>query len=240
MILAIDAGNSRLKWGLHDGDKWIFLEAVSYSEWDTVEAAWRVLVAPDKIVVSNVAGEKVKSSILALLELWDVNPCWIKSLDEECGVINSYAYGQLGCDRWAAMIAARHLHAGTCLVVSAGTAMTVDVVSDKGVFTGGIIVPGIQLMQHILSQQTAGVTQASAGNFAQFPKNTSDAVYSGALQAMAGAIERMSRSVSEEYGIVPLCVLSGGSAMVLKPLLEMPLLCVENLVLEGLLRIAYK
>ncbi len=240
MILVIDAGNSRLKWGIHDGDKWILLEAVSYPELDTVAAAWRLLEAPDKIVVSNVAGEKVKSSILSILEFWDVIPCWIESRNEECGVINHYAHGQLGCDRWAAMIAARHLHTGTCLVVSAGTAMTVDVVSDKGVFMGGIIVPGIQLMQHVLSIQTAGITQSSAGLFAQFPKNTSDAVYSGALQGMAGAIERMSRAVSEEHGIVPLCVLSGGSALVLKPLLKMPLLWVENLVLEGLLRVAYK
>jgi len=241
MILAIDAGNSRLKWGLHDGDSWRTLGVVSNLTLASVENVWHTIQQPDQIVISNVAGEQVRSDILMLLSHWHLAPYWIVAKSVECGVTNGYRDpAQLGSDRWAALIAARHLYPGYCLVVSVGTAMTVDVLSDAGKFVGGIIVPGPDLMQDALSVKTDRIDSDADGVFMLLPDNTADAVYSGVLQALAGAIERMHHAVVETHGHAPLCILSGGAAHVLQPLLKMPLRVVDNLVLEGLIRIVQK
>ena len=241
MILAIDAGNTRLKWGLYHGDGWLSSGAVPYRELNALERVWESFEKPDQIVISNVAGNQVKSDVSLLLAQWDVSPHWIVAKDHECGVTNGYRDpAQLGCDRWASLIAARNLHAGYCLVVNAGTAVTVDVLSDAGTFLGGIIVPGLQMMRDSLMAKTDGVRPDSSGEFRLFPDNTSDAVYGGALQALAGTVERMHRTVMEEYGHAPLCILSGGSAPDLQTLLNIPLRVVDNLVLEGLIRIAHQ
>ena len=73
---------------------------------------------------------------------------------ERCGVRNLYERPeQLGPDRWAALIAARALHSsGPALVVNAGTATTVDMLSGDGRFLGGSILPGVELMRFVEDQ----------------------------------------------------------------------------------------
>ncbi len=232
-VLAVDAGNTRIKWGLHDGKTWVRQGAVIQGERAGLHKAWRDLPAPEKIIVSNVAGDGARALIGDLASRWKVRPVWICSQASQCGVKNSYAEPpQLGCDRWAALIGAWQLLARGCVVVSVGTAMTVDVLSDEGVFRGGIIVPGVALMQQALAGNTAAL-KAQPGTYAPFPDNTGDAIASGVVQALAGAVERM----AAEAGLKD-CVLSGGAADVLEPRLRLSVRRVDQLVLEGLVRIA--
>jgi len=106
-----------------------------------------------------------------------------------------------------------------------------------GVFLGGMIVPGPDLMRSSLARNTAGL-KPQAGKFAFFPARTADAMASGSINALAGAIERMQRFMREAGGPTPLVVLSGGAAEAVVPALNVPMEVVDNLVLEGLLRIA--
>lgn len=238
MILAIDAGNTRVKWGLHDGEGWSARGGVLNAELVHLAEAWRSLPVPERIVVSNVAGQKVRSELAVLLSHWHRDPIWVVARSRECGVTNRYQVpSQLGSDRWAAAIAARHLHPGPCLVASVGTAMTVDVLGAEGDFLGGIVVAGPELMLEALVLKTAGV-RGHKGQFQWIPTNTADAVHSGAMQALTGAIERMYRHVEKIQAVQPMCILCGGGASLLQPLLAMPLRVEENLVLEGLIRIA--
>ncbi len=115
--------------------------------------------------------------------------------------------------------------------------MTVDALSADGVFLGGVIVPGLDLMRASLDAGTAQLRLAQ-GAFYYFPDNTADAIMSGAINALTGAIERM-RGYMEETGQgSPLVVLSGGAAALLQPRLNTSVEWVDNLVLEGLLEIA--
>jgi type III pantothenate kinase len=107
----------------------------------------------------------------------------------------------------------------------------------EGVFLGGLILPGFGLMQAALARGTAGV-RAEQGHLEKFPANTADAVYSGALQAVAGAVERMVRELDQAGNKECALVLSGGSAGELSPLLNRQVALVDNLVLEGLVMIA--
>ena len=232
-ILAIDAGTTRIKWGVHDGVAWLRQGVAPISE---SERLGNELEAAERVVISNVAGERVRSILAAALK-GSVEPCWVVSSREQCGVRSSYAEPErLGPDRWAALIAARHLREGACVVVNAGTTMTVDALSADGIFLGGFIVPGYALMREALAGNTAHL-KLREGAFSFFPDNTGDAIASGALNALAGAVDRMCRYVIDTGENEPAVVLSGGNAALLEPRLNCRPQVVDNLVLEGLVRI---
>lgn len=238
MILLVDAGNSRIKWGIYDAGMWLRQAAVDTADATGLEADWQQLASPTTIVVSNVAGPAVRAILERLLARWQTAPHWVAALGQQCGVRNGYdAAAQLGSDRWAALIAARRVAREVCLVVNVGTAVTVDALTREGVFLGGLILPGLELMCMALASGTAGV-RGEPGHWARFPTNTADAVYSGAMQAVLGAIERMAREVERSAEGNCTVWLSGGGAQQLAPLLNRPVMLVDNLVLEGLLIIA--
>ncbi|HSD60895.1 MAG TPA: type III pantothenate kinase [Burkholderiales bacterium] len=240
IVLAVDAGNTRIKWGLHDGAAWTARGAATHGERSALERDWAPLAAPQRIAVSNVAGPETGAFLRERLARWGAESCWIRSLPQQGGVRNGYRDpSQLGCDRWAALIAARRRVSGPCLVVNAGTAMTVDALAADGLFLGGIIVPGAGLMKRALAGSTAALDEA-AGLFEDFPRSTADAMVSGSIQALGGAVERMARLLRERAGAEPRCILSGGAAPLLAPRLGLPLEVADNLVLEGLLIIAHE
>jgi type III pantothenate kinase len=191
-------------------------------------------------VISNVAGTRVRASMLRCLEVWPDAPApqWLVSQAEQCGVKSGYRNpAQLGSDRWAAMIGARALVDGRpVLVVVCGTATTIDFVNAAGVFTGGVILPGVGLMIRSLHEGTAALPDAD-GQYTDHPTQTVDAIVSGCQHAQAGAVERLYGLHHRNYPEV-LCLLSGGAARALAPRLSIAFQLHENLVLEGLHRIA--
>lgn len=237
-ILAVDAGNSRIKWGLADGERWLRRDSLDTANAAHVGDALKDLPLPVCIVVSNVAGEGVGAAIRQALAGYAVTPLWAQSQAQQCGVRSGYADpAQLGSDRWAGLIAAWHRFKCACVVVNAGTTMTVDALSNEGVFLGGVIVPGLDLMRNALSSGTAQL-KLQQGAFHYFPDNTADAIMSGAVNALTGAIDRMCAYMAEIGQGTPLVVLSGGGAVLIQPRLNQRVELVDNLVLEGLLEIA--
>ncbi|MGC2519567.1 MAG: type III pantothenate kinase [Burkholderiales bacterium] len=234
MILAIDCGNTRLKWGVHDGDVWRDSGSVPIANIARLGAAWKKMAAPEKIVVSNVAGDAARRRLDGVLSRWPVAPIRVTPKRRQCGVTNNYKEpARLGADRWAALIGARALVRGPCLVVTAGTATTADILKRNGTFAGGVIFPGFDLMKRSLARNTARLPLAD-GHFAAQPRSTADAIETGCLLAQAGAVERMFATL----GPGAVCVLSGGAAARLAPHLRIAVRLVDNLVLEGLVRIA--
>lgn len=243
MILAIDAGNSRVKWGWYDpdlrGGGWSSIANVSLIEFaassDHINPFSATHENPSRILISNVAGEGAHQLIVNWTSIFEATPEWVHGVREMCGVKNRYDRPeQLGPDRWAAVIAARALEPGrACLVVNAGTCTTVDLLSAQGDFNGGLILPGIDLMRFVLHEHT-GRLPLHEGRFVAAPRNTVDAIESGCRHAQAGAVERMYRALGADAR----CLVSGGGGQALIERLEgVPCRYVENLVLEGLARI---
>ena len=230
MILCLDAGNSRLKWGLHDGAGWQTQGICAYPELDDF-----VPGHPSAIFACNVAGSAVAAAIEALAARLKVPLHWFRGDTPVPGLRNGYADpSRLGADRWAALSGARHLHAGAAVVVMAGTATTIDALDADGHFLGGLILPGLTLMRTVLARHTADLPEAQ-GRWADFPRNTDDAIASGCIEATLGAIERMSQRVASRPASVDFCcLLSGGAAPALLPHLTGAVRPVEHLVLEGL------
>lgn len=234
MILAIDCGNTRLKWGVHDGAHWLTQGLLDYAELSALAGLLAAQPRAARAVAANVAGPQVGEAVQAAVAALGLPLLWAKSQSAQHGVCNLYDNPeQLGADRWAALVGARALHPGACLVVCAGTATTVDVLDAEGNFQGGLILPGVELMCRALAANTAQLPLAS-GKFAGLPHNTMDAIVSGCLHAQAGAIERMFEQVAVQPGAV--CLVGGGAAGQFFDLLRVPKRHVDNLVLEGLAR----
>ena len=228
MILCLDAGNTRLKFGLLDDTSWRLQGALDYGQLDGLLG--RLPEKPARIVACNVAGDAVRQRIEALAAGLGLTSDWLTSSAAACGVKNGYDNpAQLGADRWAALIGARAQHAGAAIVVMAGTATTIDALDADGMFRGGLILPGLALMRAALARNTADLPHA-AGHYRMQPANTDDAIVSGAIHATLGAIERMRAALGDDA----LCLLSGGAADELAPHLTLPCRRVDNLVLEGL------
>ena len=191
-------------------------------------------------MISNVAGSRVRAATIRALEAWPDAPAphWLVPQDAQCGVVNSYRNpAQLGSDRWAALIGARHLLGPRpAMVVVCGTATTIDFLTGEGVFKGGVIMPGVGLMLRSLHEGTAALPD-QGGEFFTYPTQTVDAIASGCQHAQAGAIERM---FANEQRVEPdvACILSGGASGAVAPRLSIPFQLQENLVLEGLYQIA--
>lgn len=244
-FLAIDVGNTRLKWALYDQPSpgaealhhgAVFLETID-SLADTV---WKDLPAPDAMLGCVVAGEGIKRRVEEQLELWDLSPRWVVSSKAAGGITSGYDHpNRLGPDRFVALIGARHrvLRQGPprpVLVVMVGTAVTVDAMDARGHFLGGLILPGFGVMQRALEMSTAGL-KVPTGEIVDFPTNTSDALMSGGSNAMAGAVERMHRKLRDHCGEDPVLLMSGGAAPKLTAITDLRFETIDSLIFDGLL-----
>lgn len=239
MILTIDSGNTRTKWAVFADDGSIQGAGVCLNaelgEF-VIPVSWKLC---QRAIAANVAGDVVAASIANLLKKAEISYVWATAEAETLGLKNNYEVPEsLGVDRWAALVAAfkRYLNQPACLVVNAGTALTIDAIYQNS-FLGGLIVPGFSMMQHALLHNTAAVNPQD-GQVKGFPLNTADASYSGVLNAIVGAIVMQADKLESHCQDVPTVVITGGDAAMLIPILTKvfgakPVLA-ENLVLEGL------
>ncbi len=240
-ILAIDSGNTFIKWGLYADGLWIKYGIISYEGVLVLNEEFSHLPEPDIVIISHVARAITRDQLVALISIWDARYYWVDAQEFQCNVSNSYSIPQqLGSDRWASLIAAWNISQQACLVISVGTAMTIDALTDSGNFLGGIIIPGIELMHNSLFSHTQLTTIShSSGNYRVFPQNTNDAVESGVIQCMMGAIDRMYNFLSLQVNHpIEVCFITGGGASKLIPYIKIPVTVIENLVLRGLIIIA--
>lgn len=241
--LLIDAGNSRIKWMLTGVASGVLNHAG-----DTPN--WADLPRPERAWVSNVAGEAAGKRIDSWIDAhWPGLPrVDVKAQAEQRGVSNRYSEpSSLGSDRWCGMIGARAAYPGeNMLIATFGTATTLEALSADGVFVGGLIAPGWQLMMQSLGRNTA---QLPALNFSTareaidssrgiFATDTPAALSSGCLLAQVGLIERAWHDLSSQWPGAIRLILGGGAADVVAGALKVPHTRHDSLVLEGLALIA--
>ena len=238
MLLLIDAGNTRVKWALaHEGSLpgvWSSSGALPQAELSSLadEINGQSIAGA---LLSNVAGEASAARLDAALASAGVPHHalrWFRSQSSYAGVVNTYRDpAQLGCDRFASLIGARHRYPSTALlVVTAGTATTVDALDASGRFIGGMILPGLGVMARSLTLNTAQLPDVDDATLHQlFADNTRDGIISGCIHAQVGAITQALAQLPDAR-----CLLSGGAAHYLEPHLSLPVERVDNLVLHGL------
>jgi len=247
-FLALDVGNTRLKWALYERphpDATVLAHGAEFLEnIDRLsEGPWSQLPVPDRMLGCVVAGDAIKRRVQEQMELWDVSAQWVVPSAQEAGLINGYDFpSRLGSDRWVAMIGARKRMlargpARPLVVAMVGTAVTVEAIDAGGRFLGGLILPGHGIMLRALESGTAGL-HVPTGEVTPFPTNTSDALTSGGTYAIAGACERMVQHLRERTGEEPMCVMTGGAGWKMAPSMSVQFELVDNLIFDGLLALA--
>ena len=236
MIVDIDIGNTRAKWRLTVG-----AEIVERGVIETGRKDWSALQAlrsyqPDRVRVSNVAGQKVAHQLESVItETFGVKAEFARACPSVGEVRSGYEKPEkLGVDRWLAVLAGWDLFRQRCVVIDAGSALTLDFIDEKAVHLGGYIVPGQQMMVDALFGGTSGVrVNSSQGLGVEYGQNTDSAVQSGCFAMTLALIEKVILDANDEYGSTNI-VLTGGDAELLLARLPNTVVHKPDLVLDGL------
>ena len=236
MHLLIDAGNSRLKWvaviGEYDetaitqygllAEFESYIKSINTAETDVLLAA--VNQTQELMALLGSAGFRSLTSV--------------KSQSKQQGIENSYSQPErMGVDRWLAMIAAyRLVDDEGVIVVDAGSAITIDIVSEQGLHLGGYIVPGLTMAKRALFANTEQVNRYDEALLVgDAPNNDTMKLGNNTLQCVEyGVLNQMLALVKQVVGQFPdfKLIITGGDGELLAD--SIPALADKNLVLKGL------
>ena len=238
--LVIDIGNTRVKWALADRNGLSQPSgAVGHEDVERLFAAWQSLPeAPDQLRLVSVIDRPLVSQIEDwAAQQWGVKTERVQTPAEGGGIRIAYPEpGQLGTDRWLAMVAAHAQGLLPACIIDCGSAITLDVVDEAGLHRGGMILPGLAAQQAGLSQIAPALPEADLNQPAPLlARNTADAVAAGLLQGTAAAIEGLCARFTAETGLDLPTLLTGGDAALLARYLDLDCCLHPELVLEGLL-----
>ena len=201
--LYVDQGNTRSKfWVTQSGQ---LLCSGSVMSADELQHALQGRAIEDIVLATVKSAEEAS----ALLLPWCDRTLVSVSV---CPYILPTAYedpSKLGIDRWLGVLAAKAIGEGAALVVDAGTAITLDVLTAEGVHAGGYILPGLKMQQAALAAETVRVQFPQADWGAQsLGTNTAAAVGHGGIRAICALV----RDVAQDLGLAPCIYLTGGNA----------------------------
>jgi type III pantothenate kinase len=263
-----DIGNTRLKLAVLRGGKLSIMRAIEHG--GRASRILRELRAvhglsgagkpsdekPIEVIAVSVAGAAVEREFARCVERVCGAPTrFVRSTTPMPPLAIGYDEPwRLGADRWVAAVAGFREFRGRrdVVVVDAGTALTIDVVTRNAKHLGGLIVPGPSMMVNSLLERTRGIrvratahgpsgsAKTTGGNkkLTPFASNTRAAIESGALYAAAALIDRVARETRQKLGRTPAIALTGGAARALSPLVTVGHTVVEDLVLRGLVHFA--
>lgn len=239
-MILMDVGNTFTKWQALKSDGEVasgeFLTRDVHSK--TLELLEHSL-RDTSFCISWVGSADKKDALVKALQLRTRKVRFAESQFESHGLKNGYkAFQNLGVDRWLAMLGVwGKIRAAFC-VVDAGTALTIDFVSDDGMHLGGYILPGLKTMISSLNISTAlidcdviteGLETLAPG------RTTTEAVQRGIVVALAGAIEYSVQRTVERLVVPDIGrFIGGGDAGLLAPLLSGDWQIEGSLVLSGL------
>ena len=241
MKLLLDVGNSRWKWMLAtDGEAGIagVGEPLAFYEMENaITAQWGSLTQVQSMLVSSVAADAINQQITAWAHTaLKLDPQFARVQKCHGGV--TVGYGELknlGVDRWLAMLAAWSKVGGECVVVDAGSAITVDYLDADGLHQGGLIVPGVSLMRSALFQNTAAVKIESLTLPPEWHPgcDTLPCVANGLSAMLKGFMSEVLTAASGDAELL----ITGGDAEVVSAVSAAPAGLHPHLVLEGLMRL---
>jgi type III pantothenate kinase len=252
-IIAIDIGNTNITIGLYLKDEEQFIKSVpgqSHKELaSTLVSAW------EKIPVTKGSKEKKRNGVIVASS---VKPVWTKlvqkiakdKLGEKIRLIGKDIFlpmpiwvdepDKIGTDRIIAAAAAYDVVEDAVAIADFGTAVTIDLVDQNGVFQGGVIFPGFEISSKALNENTAQLPKIKiAIPKAPYGKNTTEAINCGLYYSAVATLQEVIRRYAEQIGRWPHTVLTGSAAEMIKDDCEFIDSYVPNLVVKGIV-LAYR
>lgn len=240
-FLLLDGGNSQLKWAWVENGTFSEVGRAPYRDLTQLGEEWLQFADEDvKIVGCAVCGSVKK----AMVEEQLTRPVeWLSSMPQALGIRNHYRRPEEhGSDRWFNALGSRRFTQNACVVVSCGTAVTTDALTEDNHYLGGTIMPGFHLMKEAMALKTANLNRP-IGKVYPFPTTTPNAIASGMIDAVCGALMMMHGRLKDKTGggkPVDIIITGGGAARVVQALPESfvhdnQVKIVDNLVIHGLL-----
>jgi type III pantothenate kinase len=252
-IIAIDIGNTTITVALFLNDTEKFIESVP----GNAPAKLKKLLtsAWEQIPLANSAKVQKKDGVIVVSS---VKPAWTqqvadvckKELDEKIKIIGKDVpvpietavddNMEVGTDRLVSAAAAFAVVEDAVVVADFGTAVTIDLVDEKGVFLGGCILPGFEISAKALADGTAKLPKVQVARpRGPIGANTGEAINCGLYYSAVGALEVAVRRYAEQLGRWPQVIVTGGAADVIKDDCEFVDSWVPNLAVKGVI-LAYK
>ena len=252
-IIAVDIGNTNIDIGLFLEDKEDFVKSIPGGSktklTNCMKSAWQ------KIPVIESSKEDKRNGVIVVSS---VKPAWTEiireiaqtDLDEEIHIIGKDIPlpmqlwvdepDKIGTDRVVSAAAAYEVAEDAVIIADFGTAVTIDLVDQNGIFLGGVILPGFEISAKALRDYTAQLPNIKITKpKAPYGKNTADAINCGLYYSIVGALEEIIRRYSEEFGKWPQTVITGSAAKIIASDCEFIDNYVPNLVINGIV-LAYK
>ena len=243
MLLAVDIGNTNIKFGVFDGERLVFKLSIPSIREITAKGLAKIVSGKlthsiSSAIVSSVVPEIDVAMGDFLTALYGREPIFIKN-DFDFGLkINYDPLADAGSDRLVNTFCAVEKYGAPCIVCSFGTALTIDVVDADRTLVGGLIAPGMNTLAAALKITTSKLPEVEIklpGSVIQ--KTTVGSIQSGIIYGYFGLVENLISMVKKEIGDAPKVIATGGFASLISENTNQIDQIDENLLLEGLRRL---
>lgn len=226
----LDLGNTRYKWICSDALTQGAVTFRTYSAADPeldVAQSMRQACEKSRLIIASVKGDTFNQRLTAHLEKMQLAQQWV-TLGDSPLIRPAYVdWSQFGIDRYLNLVAAKQACDCPLLVISAGTAVTLDLLDSAGSHAGGCIFPGRSLLQQSLSGGTARIQNVahrheSKAKSSVLAKSTTEGVAAGIQSGFVGAIDHIATEMQKEIRSNVTVLLTGGDAESLNQALTLP------------------
>lgn len=247
-LIAVDIGNTNIDIGLFLKGKEQFVKSLpGQSESELIKilkSAW------EKIPVAESSKEKKRDGVVVVSS---VKPAWTKFVEKIAkGELGEKTYligkqipfpidlsvdepGKVGVDRVLSAAAAYAVVEDAVVIADFGSAVTIDLVDQSGVFVGGVICPGFDMSAAALKDNTAQLPKVNVTRpKLPFGKTTEDAINCGLYYSAIATLQEMTRRYAEKIGKWPQTVITGAAAKIIKDDCDFIDSYVPNLVVKGI------
>jgi len=240
-LLVLNLGTSRLAIGAFAGGELGEVTRVSHNK----RGDWPALIEKEWSRIAKREGAAIVAS--------SVNPALDEPLDKAVGDVTGRRVlwvgkdielpikvltdepEKTGIDRVLTVAAAYEQMGKACVVVDAGSAVTVNLCNEKGEFLGGAIAPGVSMQLDVLNQRTATLPRVDF----EIPegyvgKSTRQAILQGVYHGVRGMVKELTEQYATELGQWPEIIATGGDAKNLFEGWELIHAVAPDLVLYGI------
>ena len=241
-LAVLNLGNSRLAVGAFRAGELVRSERVPVDrteDWPAaIGRAWAQVQGRENatIVAAGVNPKLAAALDRAVGDAANRRLLWVgKDIDLPIKVLTE-APDQTGVDRVLNVAAAHEQIQGACVVVDAGTAITIDCCNAAGDFLGGAIAPGVAMQLDALHDRTAGLPRV--GEFKSpdepFGRSTEQAILHGVYHGVRGMVKEVIENYATELGQWPELIATGGDAEALFTEWELVHAIAPDLTLYGI------
>jgi type III pantothenate kinase len=221
-VLVLNVGNSRVAMGVFAAGELSSVRRMSLDDRanlpGVIKELWSGIAGSEGPAVAGASVNPTQMEWLehAVLEATGQRVQWVgKDLDLPIDVLTEKP-DQTGVDRVLAIAAAYEQMEKACVVVDAGTAITVNCCNDKGQFIGGAIAPGVNLMLDALHDHTAKLPRVEFKVPSEaFGRNTEQAILQGVYHGVRGMVKELVENYATALGFWPDLIATGGDAQAL-------------------------